>query len=302
MASSTGAIKSASRVPERPPQRNPILTLFRYIGEGILWILLILVALIEFAPILWIFSTSLRNPSDSFNLPPDFLPTAFHWQNYLAVINSPQIDFLRFFWNSLKIAGLVTAAQLITCSMAAFSFSRLRYPGRDTLFFTFLSSLMVPATVIIIPTFILVRTLGLMDSHWALILPAITSAFGVFLLRQQFLTLPAELMDAAKIDGAGFFRIYWQVLMPLVGPGLSALGIFTFLGSWNNFLGPLLFLRSWDNYTFPIAIVNLQGYMGTGNRAHVLAAVMISIFPTLLFFLLAQRFVIRGIALTGLKG
>ncbi len=273
-----------------------------YLGEGLIWTFLIAVALIEFAPISWIFATSLRDPSDSFRLPPDFWPTAFVWQNYLAVMTSPQIEFLRFFWNSLKIASLVTLAQLLTCSMAAFSFARLRYPGRDALFFVFLSSLMVPSTVIIIPTFILIRSLGLMDTHAALILPAVTSAFGVFLLRQQFLTLPGELMDAAKIDGAGLFRIYSQVLLPLIGPGLSALGIFTFLGSWNNFIGPLLFLRTWEKYTFPIAIVNLQGYMGTGNRAHVLAGVMISIFPTLLIFLLAQRFVIRGIAMTGLKG
>lgn len=298
MTSSTSTLTPSGTVKRGRSGRTPMF----YLAEAIIWTLLIGMAIIEFAPISWIFATSLRNPSDSFTLPPDFLPTAFHWQNYAAVISSPRIDFLRFFWNSLKIAGLVTAAQLLTCSMAAFSFARLRYPGRDTLFFAFLSSLMVPSTVIIIPTFILIRALGLMDTHMALILPAITSAFGVFLLRQQFMSLPSELMDAAKIDGAGFFRIYWQVMLPLVGPGLSALGIFTFLGSWNNFLGPLLFLRTWDNYTFPIAIVNLEGYMGTGNRAHVLAAVMMSIFPTLLFFLVAQRFVIRGIALTGLKG
>jgi len=288
--------------PTPPSSVQSSRSLWFYVGEALIWFFLITMAIIEFAPISWIFATSLRNPADSFRLPPDFWPTAFHWQNYVAVINSPQINFLRFFWNSFKIAALVTAAQLITCSMAAFSFARLRYPGRDFIFFAFLSSLMVPATVIIIPTFILIRSLGLMDTHLALILPTTTSAFGVFLLRQQFMTLPGELMDAAKIDGAGFFRIYWQVLLPLVGPGLSALGIFTFLASWNNFLGPLLFLRTWDKYTFPIAIITLEGYLGTGNRAHVLAGVMISIFPTLLFFLLAQRFVIRGIALTGLKG
>lgn len=295
----TTTVQPASKAPRAPRYNRSALF---YIIEALIWILLIAVALIEFAPISWIISTSLRNPADSFNLPPDFWPTAFHWENYVTVIRSPQIQFLRFFWNSLKIAGLITLAQLVTCSMAAFSFARLRYPGRDILFFAFLSSLMVPATVIIIPTFILVRNLGMMDSHWALILPATTSAFGVFLLRQQFMTLPNELMDAAKIDGASFFRIFWQVLLPLVGPGLSALGIFTFLASWNNFLGPLLFLRTWEKYTFPIAIVTLSGYMGTGNRAHVLAGVMISIFPTLLFFLVAQRFVIRGIAMTGLKG
>jgi multiple sugar transport system permease protein len=273
-----------------------------YLVEVAIWVFLIVMAIVEFAPISWIFATSLRNPAESYNLPPSFWPTAFNWQNYVAVVNSPKINFLGFFWNSLKIALLVTVAQLITCSMAGFSFARLRYPGRDFLFFLFLSSLMVPATVIMIPTFILIKSLGLIDTHWSLILPAVTSAFGVFLMRQAFMTLPGELMDAAKIDGASYFRTYWQVLMPLVGPALSALGIFTFLASWNNFIGPLLFLRTWDNYTFPIAIVMLNDYMGTGNRSQVLAGVMISIFPVLLFFLFAQRFVIRGIAVTGLKG
>jgi len=287
---------------QRRPASQPRRRVWLLAGEIVIWSFLIVMALVEFAPISWIFSTSLRNPAESYNLPPDFWPTAFHWENYLAVILSPQINFLLFFWNSLKIALIVTLAQLLTCSMAGFSFARLRYPGRDTIFFVFLSSLMVPATVIMIPTFILIRMVGLVDSHWALILPATTSAFGVFLLRQAFMGIPAELTDAAKIDGAGYWRVYWQIALPLIGPALSALAIFTFLGSWNNFLGPVLYLRSWDNYTFPIAIVMLNGYMGTGNRAHVLAGVMISIFPVLLFFLLAQRFVIRGIAVTGLKG
>jgi multiple sugar transport system permease protein len=129
-----------------------------------------------------------------------------------------------------------------------------------------------------------------------------TSAFGIFLLRQQFMALPEALMDAAKIDGAGYFRIFFLIMIPLIGPGLSALGIFTFLGSWNNYMGPLLFLRTQDHFTFPLAIVALQGYMGTGNRAHVLAGIMISVAPVLAFFLAAQRYIIQGIAVTGLKG
>jgi multiple sugar transport system permease protein len=161
---------------------------------------------------------------------------------------------------------------------------------------------MVPGTVTLIPSFILIRQLNLMDSHWALILPSITSAFGVFLLRQHFMALPQELIDAAKIDGAGYLRIYWQILLPLTGPALSALGIFTFLGSWNNFVGPLLFLRSWENYTFPIAIATLQGYMGSGNQSEVLAGIMISILPILVIFLLAQRWIVQGAAITGMKG
>jgi multiple sugar transport system permease protein len=299
MATLTETTNAKPQVQKRTRVRH---SAWFYLAELVVWTFLILMAIVEFAPISWIFATSLRNPAESYNLPPSFWPTAFNWQNYVAVINSPKINFLGFFWNSLKIALIVTAAQLVTCSMAGFSFARLRYPGRDFLFFLFLSSLMVPATVIMIPTFILIKSLGLIDSHWSLILPAVTSAFGVFLMRQAFMTLPGELMDAAKIDGASYFRMYWQVLMPLVGPALSALGIFTFLASWNNFIGPLLFLRTWDNYTFPIAIVMLNDYMGTGNRSQVLAGVMISIFPVLLFFLFAQRFVIRGIAVTGLKG
>lgn len=272
------------------------------IGEILLWALLIGVALIEIAPISWMVSTSLRDPKNSFDLPPDFWPTAFHWQNYQAVITSPDIEFLRFFWNSLKIALLVTGAQLLTCSMAGFAFGRLRFRGRDFLFGLFLASLMVPGTVTLIPSFILIRELNLMDSHWALILPGITSAFGVFLLRQHFMSLPQELLDAAKMDGAGYFRIYWQILLPLTGPALSALGIFTFLGAWNNFVGPLLFLRSWENYTFPIAIATLRGYMGSGNQSEVLAGIMISIFPILVVFLIAQRWIVQGAAITGMKG
>jgi len=273
-----------------------------YVIEIFLWTILIGVALYEIAPISWMVSTSLRDPKNSFDLPPDFLPTAFHWQNYAAVINSPDIEFLRFFWNSLKVALLVTGAQLITCSMAGFAFGRLQFKGRDFLFGLFLASLMVPATVTLIPSFILIRELNLMDTHWALILPGITSAFGVFLLRQHFMSLPQELIDAAKIDGAGYFRIYWQILLPLTGPALSALGIFTFLGAWNNFVGPLLFLRSWENYTFPIAIATLRGYMGSGNQSEVLAGIMISIFPILVVFLFAQRWIVQGAAITGMKG
>jgi len=270
-------------------------------GAGLIWLLLICMAVIEVAPIMWMFSTSLRNPADSFELPPDFLPTAWRWDNYLAVMKSENINFPLFFWNSLKISMVATGAQLLTCSLAAFAFARLRFPGRDALFFLFLASMMVPSQVTTVPVFILIRVLHLMDTHWALILPSMTSAFGVFLLRQFFLSLPGELIDSAKIDGAGFFRIYWRIMLPLVGPGLSALGVFTFLWSWNNFYGPLLFLRSWEKLTFPLALVTLQGYMGMGNRAHVLAGIMMSIFPVLVFFLLAQRFVIQGIALTGLK-
>ncbi len=283
---------------ERGKKHSPAF----YIGEVILWTLLIAMALIEFAPVSWLFANSLRSPSTAFVLPPSFWPTSFEWQNYWVVINSPQIKFLLFFWNSIKIAVIVTFMQLLTCAMASFAFAKMQFRGRNALFFMFLATMMVPGTVILIPTFIIMSRLNLLDSHWALILPALTSAFGIFLLRQQFMSLPEALMDAAKIDGAGIFRIFFQIMLPLIGPGLSALGIFVFLGSWNNFFAALLYLRSNDKFTFPLAIVTLQGYMGTGNRSQVLAGIMISVAPVLIFFLLAQRFIIQGIAVTGLKG
>jgi multiple sugar transport system permease protein len=276
-------------------------SLWSYASQGAIWLVLIVMAVVEIAPISWLFATSLRNPPDSLRLPPSFLPTAWHWENYLAVIASKGLNFPLFFWNSFRIASIATIMQLLICSLAAFAFARLRFPGRDLLFFIFLTLMMVPSTVTVVPLFVLMRGLSLMDTHWALILPRIASAFGVFMLRQHFMTLPDELVEAARMDGAGYLRIYAQIMLPLVGPGLSALGVFTFLNSWNDYLGPLLFLRSRDNFTLPLGIVSLQSYMGTGNRAHVLAAVMMSILPVMLVFIFGQRFIIRGIALTGLK-
>lgn len=276
-------------------------SLSSYLRGGIAFLLLFFVAAVEMLPIVWMFSTSLRLPTESFDLPPDFFPTSWRWENYLAVLKSPEIDYLLFFINSLNIALAITGAQLVTCSMAAFAFARLRFRGRDFLFFLFLASMMVPSQATVVPLFVIIRNLGLIDSHGALILPAVTSAFGVFLLRQFFMTLPGELMDAAKIDGAGFFRIYAHIMLPLVGPGLSALGVFTFLGSWNNFFGPLLFLRSFEKFTVPLALVVVRVHMGQGSQAHILAAIMMSVLPVLVVFLSAQRFVVRGIALTGLK-
>ena len=274
-------------------------------GEGIESLVLLFCAFVELTPILWMLSTSLRIPADFYSLPPAFLPTSWHWENYAFVLSSSRLDFVVLFANSLKIAVIVTGAQLLTCSMAGFAFAQLRFPGRGFLFFLFLATMMIPIQVIVVPLFVIMRVLGLIDTHWALIFPAMTSAFGVFLLRQYFSTLPRELLDAAKIDGAGFLRIYWEITLPLVGPGLSALGVLTFLNSWNNFFGPLLFLRSLDKLTLPIELLSWQqepreGYVGGANSAEVLAAIMLSVLPVLLIFLVSQRFVLKGITLTGI--
>lgn len=265
-------------------------------------LLLLLAALLMLLPILWMFATSLRPSAQSFSLPPVFWPTEWRWENYWNVVSSERIKYPLLFWNSIFLAVVVTLLNLLTCSLAAFAFARLRFPGRDLLFFVFLAGLMIPGAVTVVPLFMIVRQLGLTDNHLAIILPSATSAFGVFLLRQFFITLPNELIDAAKIDGAGFFTIYWRIMLPLIGPGLSALGVFAFLNTWNSFLFPLLFLTSRDKMTLPLALVSLSGYMGSGSQSEILAAIFMSIVPIAIIFIFSQRYVLRGIALSGVKG
>lgn len=264
-------------------------------------LLLCLGALLMIMPFMWMFSTSLRPIQESYKLPPAWFPTEWHFETYAAVFQS-SVPFLRFAANSVKITFFVTAGQLITCSMAGFAFGRLRFPFRNALFVLLLASLMVPGQVTIIPVFIIMRYLGLVDNHLALILPGLTSAFGVFLLRQFFLTLPQELVDAAKIDGAGPWTIYWRIALPLAGPALAALGILTFNGTWNNYFYPLIFLNTWEKMTLPLGITALRGYLASNSASVVMAAIALAILPVLLIFLFAQRWFIAGITRTGLKG
>lgn len=301
MSSLSGA-ETKLRVGRAGPAIGVMARLSRRLGKGIIYVFLITMAFVELMPMMWLFSTSLRLPKASFDLPPDFFPTSFRWQNYQAVFTSERINYPLFFLNSLRIAVVVTVGQLFTCSMAAFAYARMRFRGNGTIFFLFLASMMIPGTAVVLPYFIIVKFLGLTDTHWALILPGLTSAFGVFLLRQHFMALPADLMDAAKIDGASFFKIYWSILLPMVAPGLASLGIFTFLASWNEYYAASLFLRSWDKYTLPLALTLLAGYMGTGSIAEILASVFLSILPVLAVFLLAQNFVIESMSRSGMKG
>lgn len=251
-------------------------------------------------PFVWMFSTSWRLAKDSFSLPPQWLPSVWRIENYQEVLNG--IPFVAFVLNSLKVSVLITLGQLVTCSMAAYAFARLRFPGREVLFLVFLSQLMVPQQVTIIPIFILIRVLGLLDTHWSLIIPAVFSAFGTFLLRQFFLTIPSELEDAARVDGAGYVRTFLQIILPLAGPGLSTLAIFVFNFYWNEFFRPLLFLSTWEKMTLPLGLTVMRGYLGVGNVAAIMAGVSMGILPVLLVFLLAQRYLIEGITLTGIKG
>lgn len=281
------------RAPAGDRTRNRVL-------DRVIVAALLVGAAVMMLPFVWMFSTSWRLAKESFSLPPQWLPTSWRIENYQEVLDS--IPFVAFVLNSLKVTALITCGQLVTCSMAAYAFARLRFPGREGLFLLFLSQLMVPQQVTIIPVFILIRVFGLLDTHWALIIPALFSAFGTFLLRQFFLTIPTELEDAARVDGAGYVRTFVQIILPLAGPALSTLTIFTFNFYWNEFFRPLLFISTWERMTLPLGLTVMRGYLGVGNVAAIMAGVSMGILPVLLVFVLAQRYLIEGVTLTGIKG
>jgi multiple sugar transport system permease protein len=209
-------------------------------------------------------------------------------------------SFFAFYINSILVAVLVTFGQVLTSSLAAFAFARLRFPGRDRLFLGYLATLMIPAVVTMIPVFILLRQLGWIDTYKALVLPAMFSAYGTFMLRQFFLTIPTDLEDAARIDGCGAFGIYWNVILPLSKPALATLTTFVFLGSWNNYMWPLIVINTTAKKTLPIALQSFQG-LYTTEWTLLMAASLLVLVPVLLVFIFNQRFFVRGIVLTGLK-
>lgn len=255
-------------------------------------------AITMIAPFIWMLSTSLKSLNEVFVFPPTLFGESLRWNNYLQI--SDRFPFSIFFLNSMKIAVLVTAGQLFTCSLGGYSFARLKFPGRDIIFLLYLATLMIPYFVIVIPIFIMARSFGWVDTHYALIVPGLFSAFGTFLMKQFFLTIPRELEDAAKIDGCTPFGIYRRIFLPLSKPALAALGIFTFMWSWNDFLAPLIFLNTITKRTIPLGLAVMQGLYST-DWPSLMAASVLSVMPIIIVFLCAQEFFVKGITLSGLK-
>jgi multiple sugar transport system permease protein len=271
-----------------------------YLIGALLALPIIVGAVMMFLPLIWTVSFSFGLPQEFFQLPPPVIPSAIRMDNYEAVFQ--RVPFLLFFRNSIVVTLFVTIGQVITCSMAGYAFARLRFPGKRLIFILFLASLMVPAQVTLIPVFIIIRNLGMYNTLWALIVPNLTSVFGTFLLKQFFETIPIDLEDAAKIDGASFFQIYRHVMLPLAGPPLAALAILTFNSSWNNFFGPLIFINSTDKMTLPLGMLYLRGQQGVMNSGVLMAAVVLNLIPVLIFFLIFQRKIVEGVTFSGLKG
>ena len=283
-----GGVETA--VSEPTPQR---------LRKLLFYILLLAAALMMLIPFFWMISTSLKTDEYVLSIPLQFIPRPLTFDSYLRLTEI--FPMPRMFWNSLVVAVLTTAGQLIVSAMAAYAFARIEFRGRNVLFVLYLATLMIPSQVTIIPLFILMRYLGWINTYPGLIVPGIFSAFGTFLLRQFFLTLPKELEESAFIDGASRWTIFWRIIMPLSRPALATLGVFAFMGSWNAFLWPLFIVRNEQLMTLPVGLATLHGRWLTQWNL-VMAGAVITIIPMLIVYLFAQRYFVQGVVTTGLKG
>lgn len=262
-------------------------------------VILVLGGLAMVGPFVWMIHSSTLPTAEAYRYPPVLLPSYRAWENYERALTL--VPFARFFLNSTIVAASITLAQLFTCSLGAFAFARMRFPGREFLFLAYLATMMVPFEVTLIPSFIIIRELEWINTYQALIVPFVFSAYGTFLLRQFFMAVHRDLFDAARMDGAGFFQIYWRIFLPLAGPALAALGVFVFLNFWNSFFWPLVVTNSMEMRTVPIGLALFQGRDSVQWNL-MMAATTISVIPTLIVFLAAQRYFVRGIMLSGIKG
>jgi multiple sugar transport system permease protein len=270
-------------------------------SHGFVLALLSIGALVMSVPFYWLLSSSLKSPTKIWLYPPQWIPDPVVWQNYVEALTAS--PFHLYLFNTLIIVVFNLAGVLLTASMAAYSFARLRFRGRDLLFTILLSSMMLPWAVTMIPRYILFKNLGWLDTFLPLIVPDWFGggAFNIFLLRQFFRTIPRDFTDAARIDGAGEFGIYWRVVLPLIKPALTAVAIFTFLHHWNDFMAPLIYLTSPGNYTISLGLASFKG-LYTTQWHYLMAASTATILPVLVLFFVAQRYFIQGIVLSGIKG
>jgi multiple sugar transport system permease protein len=289
----------------RPPAREPPLAPPDAVEERGRFLfspwhlVLVPIALVMLIPLLWMLITSVETLNETRHFPPILVPSGIRYGNYTEVLR--EAPFARWFVNTFIVTVVVVIGNLLFCSLAGYAFARIKFFGRDVVFILVLATLMIPFQVIMIPTFIIVRNLGLIDTLGALIVPNLAGAFGIFLLRQFFRTLPIELEEAARIDGASRLGVLFKIVLPLSGPALATLAVITFLWTWNDFLWPLITIYNPNNMTLQLGLTTFQG-AHQSNTHLLMAANVMSMLPILLLFFVAQRYFIRGIATTGLKG
>ena len=290
----------------RPTQPAPwiqtVRTISKWTGRTVVNILVWAGGLSMLLPFLWMVITSFKTDPQVFKIPFEWWPNPWVWSNYPTILAQPSFHFWNYIVNSTITSVTITLISLLLNSMAAFAFAKYEFPGREILFFTLLGTIMIPIHITLIPVFILMSRLGWPDTYKGLIVRNLAGAFGIFLMRQFFLTIPSELIDAARIDGAGEFRIFGQIVLPLSKPALATLGVFTFLGSWNDFLWPLIIISRDEMRTLPLAIASLAGGYYILSWPLLMAGATFATLPVIVVFFLLQRYFVEGITLTGLKG
>jgi multiple sugar transport system permease protein len=275
--------------------RRPRVT----VGQVLVIATAVVIGLVMLAPFVWMLSASLKLNKDVFTFPIQWIPSEPRWQNYVDIWT--KIPLALFVWNTAKITIAVTILQLLTSSFAAYAFAKLQFPFRDTLFLGYIATIAMPWQVYMVPQFLLMRELGLHNTHWSLIVLQAFTAFGVFLMRQFYQSIPDELCEAARIDGMNEYQIWWRIMLPLSKPALSTLTIFTFVTTWNDFLGPLIYLTKTDLKTIQIGLrMFISQY--SAEYGLIMAASVVALIPVLIVFLALQRFFVEGIASTGLRG
>ena len=282
-------------------QRLSGKSLQRLQGNAFSYILLIAGAAVFLIPLAWLVSTALGTAQAAVLVPHNFLPWPLHFENFPNALSS--FPFHIYLVNTLIVTVLGVLGTLLSVSLVAFGFARLRFRGRDILFLVLLSTIMIPGQVLLVPTFIEFKTIGWYDTLFPLWIPQwfAVNAFGVFLMRQFIMTIPLDLDDAARIDGANTLQVYWHIILPNSVPILTTLGVLSFLGNWNDFLGPLIYISTPAKQTFALALAALPGQFYT-NYNYAMAATLAFMLPCVVIFFIAQRYLIRGLAMTGMGG
>ncbi|MEH7093726.1 carbohydrate ABC transporter permease [Neobacillus vireti] len=271
----------------------------QHIGNTITYIFLLILSLLVLIPFLWMISSSLKQDNQVFSIPIQWIPTKPQWRNFVEIWH--QIPLLTFFKNTIFLSVVVTFIQVLTSSFAAYGFSKMRFKGRNTLFLAYIGTIAVPWQAYMIPQFIMMRDIHLTDSLWSLVLLQAFSAFGVFLMRQFYMSIPEELSEAARVDGLNEYGIYFKIILPLSKPALTTLIVLTFVNTWNDYMGPFIYLNSTEVKTIQLGL-RMFVTLYDAQYALIMAASLVSIIPITIIFIFAQRYIIEGIATTGMKG
>lgn len=288
----------------RAQPTRPRKSAWRIIEDGLvsgsIYVVLIAISAFMLLPFIWMVSTSLKLPEDVFSIPPQFIPARPTLINYQYLLE--QKNLIRIVLNTFFVAGVSTVLRLFFCSLAGYGFAKFRFPGKNKLFGVLLATMIIPGAVTLIPVYVILRELSMINTFWSLIIPGAASAFGIFFLRQYIASISDELLDAARIDGATEFGIYYRVIIPIIMPGLISIGLLFFMGSWNDYFAPLVFLKTPDMFTLPLAIASFGGAVGLTNYNGQMAMSVISLVPLLIIFLVFQRRFVDGITAGAVKG